>query len=98
MALSGVTCIAGFVGVVARSGLSHGSVIGGVLFLQALVAMSWDSCTAPVGTSMTTQRPRRQRAGWPSQIVCAARTPDASMTVCGPMTGITERVPNATHP
>ena len=42
LALNGLACIAGFIGVAAQNAwLSQGSIIGGVLFLLALVPMSW---------------------------------------------------------
>jgi len=42
LALNGVACIAGVIGVSLRSSpLSLGSVVGGVLFLAALVALGW---------------------------------------------------------
>jgi len=42
LALNGLACIAGFIGIAAQSTwLSQGSLIGGVLFLSALAPMSW---------------------------------------------------------
>jgi len=42
LALNGFACITGFIGVVAKNPLlSQGSLIGGVLFLLALMPMSW---------------------------------------------------------
>lgn len=42
LALNGVACIAGFIGIVVQSTwLRHGALIGGVLFLLALAPMSW---------------------------------------------------------
>ncbi len=42
LALNGVACVIGFVGIAAQNNLlSQGSLIGGVLFLLALAAMSW---------------------------------------------------------
>lgn len=43
LALNGLACIGGFIGVAAQSAwLSQGSLIGGILFLLALVPMSWN--------------------------------------------------------
>lgn len=45
LALNGLTCIAGYVGIVAHCRwLSHGSLLGGVIFLLALARMSWVFC------------------------------------------------------
>ncbi len=42
LALNGLACVAGFIGIVAQSDwLSQGSVVGGILFLLALAPMSW---------------------------------------------------------
>ena len=42
LALNGIACIAGFIGIAAQSAwLSQGSFVGGVLFLLALAPMSW---------------------------------------------------------
>ncbi|MEW6405120.1 MAG: hypothetical protein AB1649_25270 [Chloroflexota bacterium] len=42
LALNGLACIGGFIGIAIQSaGLSQGSLIGGMLFLLALVPMSW---------------------------------------------------------
>jgi hypothetical protein len=41
-ALNGVACIVGFIGIAAESTwLRQGSLVGGVLFLLALVPMTW---------------------------------------------------------
>lgn len=41
LVLNGLACVAGFIGIVAQSAwLSRGSLIGGILFLLALVPMS----------------------------------------------------------
>lgn len=40
--LNGVSCIAGFCGIIMQNAwLSNGSLVGGILFLLALVCMSW---------------------------------------------------------
>jgi hypothetical protein len=42
LALNGIACIAGFIGIAARiTWLARGSVVGGVLFLLSLVFLSW---------------------------------------------------------
>jgi hypothetical protein len=42
LAVNGVACIAGFIGIVAQiPWLSQGSLLGGVLFLLALIPLSW---------------------------------------------------------
>lgn len=42
MALNGVACIVGIVGIaLGNSLLSTGSLVGGILFLFALIALSW---------------------------------------------------------
>lgn len=48
LALNGVACIAGFIGIVAGSAvLANGSLVGGVFFLLALIPMSWVFLTRP---------------------------------------------------
>ena len=48
LALSGVASVAGLIGIASRAGwLSHGSLVGGVLFLLALVPVTWSFLSEP---------------------------------------------------